>query len=111
MADTRSPAVAAEAVAADDALASGGTRDSGEESRYDGMSAEQIRHRLGVPRVAVHSSLASTMDVAHALAAEGTPAGTLVLADHQTAGRGRGGRSWQSEAGAGIWLTLIERPQ
>jgi BirA family transcriptional regulator, biotin operon repressor / biotin---[acetyl-CoA-carboxylase] ligase len=51
------------------------------------------------------------MDVAHALAAEGAPAGTVVLADHQTAGRGRGGRSWHSEAGAGIWLTLIERPQ
>jgi BirA family biotin operon repressor/biotin-[acetyl-CoA-carboxylase] ligase len=33
------------------------------------------------------------------------------LADHQTAGRGRGGRAWQSEAGAGIWLTLIERPE
>ena len=82
-----------------------------EGSRYDGASAEEIRRRLGVPRVAVYTSLASTMDVAHALAAEGAPAGTLVLADHQTAGRGRGGRSWQSEAGAGIWLTLIERPQ
>ncbi len=66
---------------------------------------------MGVPRVAVYTSLASTMDIAHALAAEGAPAGTLVLADHQTAGRGRGGRSWQSEAGAGIWLTLIERPR
>ena len=51
------------------------------------------------------------MDVAHALAAEGAPAGTVVLADHQSAGRGRGGRAWLSEAGAGIWLTLIERPQ
>jgi BirA family biotin operon repressor/biotin-[acetyl-CoA-carboxylase] ligase len=51
------------------------------------------------------------MDVAHDLAAEGAPAGSVVLADHQTAGRGRGGRSWQSEAGAGIWLTLIERPE
>jgi BirA family biotin operon repressor/biotin-[acetyl-CoA-carboxylase] ligase len=51
------------------------------------------------------------MDVAHTLAAAGAPAGTLVLADHQTAGRGRGGRSWQSEPGAGVWLTLLERPQ
>ena len=38
------------------------------------------------------------------------PSGTLVLADEQTAGRGRHGRLWASAPGAGIWLTLIERP-
>ena len=52
----------------------------------------------------------STLDVAHTLGAEGAPVGTLILADAQTAGRGRMGRSWTSERGAGIWLTLIERP-
>src|SRR4051812_50068807 len=51
------------------------------------------------------------MDVAHRLAAEGAPAGTLVIADEQTAGRGRGGKSWQSSPGAGLWLTLVERPK
>jgi BirA family biotin operon repressor/biotin-[acetyl-CoA-carboxylase] ligase len=50
------------------------------------------------------------MDVAHRLAAEGAPAGTLVIANEQTAGRGRGGKSWQSAADEGLWLTLIERP-
>ena len=34
----------------------------------------------------------------------------MVLANEQTAGRGRGGKNWASAAGAGIWLTLIERP-
>jgi BirA family transcriptional regulator, biotin operon repressor / biotin---[acetyl-CoA-carboxylase] ligase len=97
--------------AADEAPAPVGMGVPAGQSRYDGASAEELRLRLGVPRVAVYTSLASTMDIAHALAAEGAPAGTLVLADHQTAGRGRGGRSWQSEAGAGIWLTLVERPQ
>lgn len=53
--------------------------------------------------------VASTMDVAHTLAAEGAPAGTLVLADRQLQGRGRAGKSWSSEDGAGIWCTLIER--
>lgn len=48
--------------------------------------------------------------MAHRLAAEGAPAGTLVIADEQTAGRGREGKSWQSPAGGGLWLTLIERP-
>ena len=52
----------------------------------------------------------STLDVAHRIAAAGAPAGTLVIANEQTAGRGRGGKSWQSSPGAGIWLTLIERP-
>ena len=52
----------------------------------------------------------STLDVAHQLAAAGAEAGTLIVADSQTAGRGRMGRSWRSERGAGIWLTLIERP-
>ncbi len=45
------------------------------------------------------------------MAAEGAPTGTLVIANEQTAGRGRGGKSWQSAAGAGLWLTLIERPR
>ncbi len=52
----------------------------------------------------------STLDVAHRIAAEGAPGGTLVLANEQTAGRGRGGKTWHSSPGAGVWLTLIERP-
>jgi len=56
-------------------------------------------------------STTSTLDVAHRLAGQGAPPGTLVIANEQTAGRGRGGKSWQSTAGAGLWLTLIERPQ
>ena len=55
-------------------------------------------------------STTSTLDVAHRIAGEGAPAGTLVIANEQTAGRGRGGKSWQSSPGVGIWLTLIERP-
>lgn len=55
--------------------------------------------------------VSSTLDVAHELAAQGAEAGTLIVADAQTAGRGRMGRAWRSEPGAGIWLTLIERPR
>ena len=55
-------------------------------------------------------STTSTLDVAHRLAAQGAPSGTLVIANEQTAGRGRSGKSWESAAGAGLWLTLIERP-
>ena len=65
---------------------------------------------LDLPRVELLESTTSTLDVAHRIAAEGAPAGTLIIASEQTAGRGRGGKSWQSSPGAGIWLTLIERP-
>lgn len=53
----------------------------------------------------------STQDVAHALAERGAEAGTVVVADAQRAGRGRHGRSWSSDAGRGVWCTVIERPR
>ncbi|HEX8724720.1 MAG TPA: biotin--[acetyl-CoA-carboxylase] ligase [Gemmatimonadaceae bacterium] len=77
---------------------------------YDGVSAAAVAAACGVPRAVLFGRVGSTLDVAHAEAAAGTPAGTLVLADEQTAGRGRQGRSWVSEPGSGIWLTLVERP-
>jgi len=57
-----------------------------------------------------YDEVGSTLDVAHELAAKGAEAGTLIVAHAQTAGRGRMGRTWRSEPGAGLWLTLIERP-
>ncbi len=65
---------------------------------------------LDLPRVELLDSTTSTLDVAHRIAAQGAPSGTLVIANEQTAGRGRSGKSWQSSSGAGLWLTLIERP-
>ncbi len=50
------------------------------------------------------------MDAAHSLGESGALGGTLLLADRQTAGRGQQGRAWSSEPGAGVWLTLLERP-
>lgn len=77
---------------------------------YDGRGAREIAETLGVPDVRLYQEVSSTLDVAHDLGGEGAAAGTLVLADAQNAGRGRLGRSWRSEAGRGIWLTLLERP-
>ena len=77
---------------------------------YDGESARSLAQTLGLPRVDLYATISSTMDAAHALGALGEAAGTLILADRQTAGRGRKGKSWQSRPGAGIWLTLLERP-
>ena len=77
---------------------------------WDGESATSLAARLDLPRVELRTSVSSTMDVAHSLASDGTPAGTLVLANEQTAGRGRGGKRWRSDHGAGIWMTIVERP-
>jgi BirA family biotin operon repressor/biotin-[acetyl-CoA-carboxylase] ligase len=77
---------------------------------YDGATAADLVGRLGTSRVDVHESVTSTMDLAHAAAEAGAPAGTLILADRQTAGRGRHGRRWAAASGAGVWLTMIERP-
>lgn len=57
------------------------------------------------------ASIDSTNRFARAIAAEGAPHGTLVMADEQTAGRGRRGRGWISPAGEGVFMTLILRPQ
>lgn len=73
-------------------------------------TAEALARRLSLPRVALYDEVGSTLDVAHELAAAGAPAGTLIVVGAQTAGRGRMGRSWTSEPGAGVWLTMIERP-
>lgn len=82
----------------------------GESGSYDAMSTTHLATRLGVPRVAAYASVSSTLDVAHSLAAEGAQPGTLILAEVQTEGRGRNGRRWASAAGAGVWLSVIERP-
>ncbi len=63
-----------------------------------------------MPAVYAFDEVGSTLDIAHALAAS-AESGTVVLAEQQTAGRGRHGRRWTSAPGAGVWLTIIERPR
>ena len=52
----------------------------------------------------------STNIKAKDLAAKGAPEGTVVVAEKQTKGRGRRGRSWFSPSGDGIYTSLILRP-
>lgn len=57
-----------------------------------------------------YPTIDSTNDEAKRLAARGAPHGTVLIADHQTKGRGRMGRTFQSPGGKGIYLSLILRP-
>ena len=52
----------------------------------------------------------STNAQAKRLAEEGYGNGTLIVADHQNAGRGRRGRSWESPAGTSISMTVLLKP-
>lgn len=62
-----------------------------------------------MPHAAVFHSLTSSLDLVHDLAARGAPHGTAVIAEEQTEGRGRDGRTWRSPLG-GVWLGMVLRP-
>jgi BirA family transcriptional regulator, biotin operon repressor / biotin---[acetyl-CoA-carboxylase] ligase len=64
------------------------------------------------PKWLIHcyDSVASTMDVAGQLARFGARDRTVVVSAEQTAGRGRGGRTWQGAPGSAVFATLILRP-
>lgn len=58
----------------------------------------------------LYDTVESTNSLAKQLAKEGAPHGTVLIADRQTAGRGRMGRQFLSPAGQGIYLSVILRP-
>lgn len=60
--------------------------------------------------IRLHDVVGSTQDELRALAEQGAPEGTLVIAEQQTSGRGRMGRSWVSPPGKGVWMSLLLRP-
>ena len=61
-------------------------------------------------RVFYEASTSSTMDIARREALAGAPEGAIALAEDQTAGQGRMGRSWVSPAGENIYVTIVLRP-
>jgi BirA family biotin operon repressor/biotin-[acetyl-CoA-carboxylase] ligase len=64
---------------------------------------------LAVPVVRLYASITSTNDVARDLAESGAPHLTVVVADHQTHGRGRAGKAWQSQPGSSLLCSVIFR--
>ncbi|UKS30567.1 biotin--[acetyl-CoA-carboxylase] ligase [Paenibacillus sp. HWE-109] len=62
-------------------------------------------------KVHVYGAVDSTQTIAHALVASGAQEGTIVLAEEQTAGRGRMGRAWHSPSGKGIWMSIVLTPR
>lgn len=58
-------------------------------------------------RIYIHQCLASTNDTAKVMAKEDCPHGTVVIADKQTAGRGRFNRNFYSPEGTGLYMSVI----
>jgi BirA family transcriptional regulator, biotin operon repressor / biotin---[acetyl-CoA-carboxylase] ligase len=63
-----------------------------------------------VRRIEYRPTVSSTNDLAKQLGAEGAPEVTVVIADEQTAGRGRLERAWWSPPGAAVAMSLLVRP-
>jgi BirA family biotin operon repressor/biotin-[acetyl-CoA-carboxylase] ligase len=72
----------------------------------DGLSTKIIGRRLFV-----FDEIDSTNTCAKALADTGMEDGTVVIADHQTAGRGRLGRAWIADPASNLLLSIILRPR
>ena len=81
----------------------------------DRLSAAGVRAALGEAyaglRVRVYETLDSTNQEAKRLLAAGEPCPMLLLAEEQTAGRGRRGRGFYSPAGEGLYMTLALQPR
>ena len=85
------------------------------ENMPDILMPELLRRRLRGSvfgkRIYHYFKTDSTNRVALELGHAGEPAGAVIIAEEQTAGRGRAGRTWHSERGTGLYVTLLLRPQ
>ncbi|MBR5134468.1 MAG: biotin--[Clostridia bacterium] len=61
--------------------------------------------------IRVYDSLDSTNPTAKAIAADGAPEGTVVIASRQTAGKGTRGRSFYSPDATGLYMSVVLRPR
>jgi BirA family biotin operon repressor/biotin-[acetyl-CoA-carboxylase] ligase len=62
-------------------------------------------------QVVVYPSVGSTNVIARSMADEGAGEGLVILADEQTAGRGRRGRGWHAPVGSSILMSILFRPE
>jgi len=70
-----------------------------------------VKGTIFAERVHHYFRIGSTNAEAMSAAARGEPEGSVFLAEEQTAGRGRGGHSWVSEKSAGIYCSVVLRPE
>ncbi|MGI6107624.1 MAG: biotin--[acetyl-CoA-carboxylase] ligase [Lachnospiraceae bacterium] len=80
----------------------------------DILSEEIVRRELHTrwagKQLEVYDQIGSTNDRLREVGEAGAPEGTLIVANHQTAGKGRRGRVWQTPAGSALAFSLLLRP-
>lgn len=76
--------------------------------QWEGMLETRL---LGRGENRVLACVDSTNAEARRMALAGAPHGSLCISEMQHAGKGRLGRSWESPAGKGLWLSVLLRPQ
>ena len=83
-----------------------------DDDRLDPAAIERETPSIAWNRLSVVAfpEIGSTNDEALRRAREGAPVGLLVIAEHQTEGRGRKGRRWKSPPGSGLCFSLLVRP-
>jgi BirA family transcriptional regulator, biotin operon repressor / biotin---[acetyl-CoA-carboxylase] ligase len=77
----------------------------------DWLSEARLRDILGARRFQFKMQMTSTNDVARNWALQNAPHGSVVIAEEQTAGRGRMGRSWSAPSGTGLLFSTVLRPR
>ena len=84
-------------------------------SRPNMIFAHEIKVGLETERIGqsitYEESVPTTQELAHRLARENAVEGHVVIADEQTAGKGRMGRLWQSPNGTSVSMSIILRPK
>lgn len=78
---------------------------------WEGRTIEEWRRRWAIPELHVFHRIPSTNDVGRARAEAGAPSLTTIVAEEQTAGRGRFGRSWTAPPGSALLVTVLLRPE
>lgn len=95
-----------------EAVTNRGYRLTNPETMYNKRELEQgLKTKTMGQSIYFYEETDTTNNRARELALEGAPEGTLVIAEKQTAGRGRRGKVWESPLGTGIWMSLVLRPQ
>lgn len=95
-----------------EAVTNRGYRLTNPETMYNKRELEQgLKTKTMGQTIYFYEETDTTNNRARELALEGAPEGTLVVAEKQTAGRGRRGKVWESPLGTGIWMSLVLRPQ
>jgi len=81
----------------------------------DRLVAEELQADLGSAgigrEIIVLEQTASTNDAILQISNANSKEGTVVFAEHQTAGRGQRGNRWESAAGKGLWFSILLRPR